>query len=351
MRGPNPAQVHILRNAVPIPHNGNQVLEPGEWLMNDDNAFQLALMAEKGTVGVRRWTGEDMPAVEVVRSILLIRSGAIGDLLMLSPCIKPLRDKYPDARITIACHKRHWPVMAGIEASLTDYPIHVSDLSSFALIISLENIVEIFTDKHAIDAFAEALGVTVADYRPVYRMTEAEKQAVIRNTGKRVALQLRASARIRDYHMEQWGEVITTLLQRGWEVMLIGKENPDIKWAPPELKDCSALSFREAAAVLATCDVFCGVDSAFFNLCPALGVPAIGLFGPVDWRTRVKEGMGQRALAGAGDCAPCGWTNSRAGHMFPPHGPCAKTGYCIPLAEIKPERVVAQIEKHARSHT
>jgi ADP-heptose:LPS heptosyltransferase len=118
---------------------------------------------------------------------------------------------------------------------------------------------------------------------------------------------------------------------------------------PPELVDCSHLSFRQAAAVLSTCDVFCGVDSSFFNLCPALGVPAIGLFGPVDWRTRVKEGMGQTALSGVGYCAPCGWTNSRAGHKFPPNGPCAKTGFCVPLADIKPERIVAKIDSYRAS--
>lgn len=283
---------------------------------------------------------------------------------MLSPCIGPLRAKYPNAKITLAANPKFHPVIWDENSPyhhLNSYPVPVDSLADYDFIIPLENVVELETEKHAIDAFADVLGVTVTDYRPVYKVTDEERQHaevlvahdLATKSGRwkrkpRVALQLRASARIRDYHMEHWGEVVSTLLAGGWEVMLIGQNNPDIRPLGTNIKDCSALSFREATAVLSTCDVFCGVDSAFFNLCPALGVPAIGLFGPVNWRTRVKEGMGQRALAGVGDCAPCGWTNSRAGQKFPPFGPCAKTGYCVPLAEIKPERVVAMIEKYAR---
>lgn len=355
--------MHVLKNTKPI---GS--LAPGEWLCQDDNAFQLAAMAERGTVELEKWTapkldmdvsfGAGQPTIyspAEPKHILLIRSGAIGDLLLLTPATRALRAKYPNAQITLCCNKRHWDIFAQGDTHFAEYPLPISEASEFDLIIPLENVVELSTEKgqHATDAFAEALGVTITDYKPIYKVTAADLTDFSTRWGSkpspRVALQLRASARIRDYHMVQWGEVVNTLLERGWEVMLIGKDNPaGIEQMGRQLKDCSALSFRQAAAVLSTCDVFCGVDSSFFNLCPALGVPAIGLFGPVDWRTRIKEGSGQRALSGVGDCAPCGWTNSRAGQKFPPFGPCAKTGFCVPLAEIKPERIVAMIEREAK---
>jgi ADP-heptose:LPS heptosyltransferase len=372
--------MHILSNPLPIPTLDGRgfELEAGEWLLNNESAFKLALRAERDGATVRPWKPNDLRGrnksriiadealdIPAPRSILLIRSGAIGDLLFLSCCITPLQAKYPNAQIWICCHKRHWDIFAGL-SHFIEYPLPIAELVNFDLVIPLENIVEIATEKgqHAIDAFADALGVKVTDYRPVYHVTGGERFMVQIHYGKtlakrtipnqpllyrpRVGLQLRASAKIRDYHMEHWGEVVNELLKRGWEVMLLGQNNPDVKPLGPNIKDCSALYFREAAAVLATCDVFCGVDSSFFNLCPALGVPAIGLFGPVDWKTRVKDGMGQYALAGVGDCAPCGWTNSRAGQKFPPHGPCAKVGYCVPLADITPERIVAKIERHAK---
>lgn len=232
----------------------------------------------------------------------------------------------------------------------------MDEIKGYDLIIPLENIVELSTEQgiHATDAFAEALGVTVTDYRPVYKVTDNElidaRNLVDHPSAiqkPRIALQLHASSIIRNYPVQLWIQVIQSLVTRGWEIMLLGNQDA-IKGAPDCVKDCSKLSFREAAAVLATCDVFCGVDSSFFNLCPALGVPAIGLFGPVGWKTRIKDTDKQRALCTPAPCAPCGWTNSRGGFKFPPNGPCAKLGYCVPLSEITPGRIVAKIERDAK---
>lgn len=355
--------MHILRNTQPVPGFGG-ILPPGEWLFNDQNAFTVALAAEAGTVRLDKWDDfkkEFWPANP--KAILLIRSGAIGDLLLLSPAILALQNKYPSANIALSCLQRHWPVVSAVEIQPIDYPVAVSVLGDYDLIIPLENVVEIETEKHAMDAFAAALGVKVEDYKPVYDVKGEEKlwaelmwrKRVDNETNQwipRVALHLCASSRIRNYPFDLWKEVMASLLKRGWEVMLFGSAGqlpPIGKNAHPGLKDCTHLTFREAAAVLATCDVFCGVDSSFFNLCPALGVPAVGLFGPVDWKLRVKEGSGQTALHGEAPCAPCGWTNSRAGVMFPPHGPCAQLGHCKPLSEIRPERIVSVIEREAKN--
>jgi ADP-heptose:LPS heptosyltransferase len=355
--------MHILRNSEPI---GS--LQPGEWLFHDTNAFEMALRARRGTCDVSPfWQNRtpwsfllrnDQPPKDYLacKSILLIRSGAIGDLLMLSACIEPLRLKFPNAMIHLSHNERHMPVTRGFNCDPAVYPMPLGGISGYDLIIPLENVVENATEKgqHGIDAYAEAIGITITDYRPIYKVTEQEAydanyrfpRPAIGGPVKRrprIALQLQSSSRIRDYHMAQWGKVVNLLLEKDWEIMLIGNKNPDTSKMGIRVRDCSALSFREAAAVLAQCDVFCGVDSSFFNLCPALDVPAVGLFGPVDSRTRAIEALGQHTLDGVGKCAPCGWTNSRAGQPFPAHGPCSQLGYCVPLSQIEPEAVVKKI--------
>lgn len=366
--------VHILRNQTPLAINYGQVLQPGEWLVQDEHAFQWAMMAERGSVEVRKWNLDNSMEAQYkrvkygIKSILLIRSGAIGDLLLMTPAVKALRTKYPQAQICLCCFKKHWDIFAQGDMHFVEYPIPAMDAAKLDLIIPLENIIELATDKriHATDAFAEALGVTVTDYRPVYKLAageielakvkyppgfdvwrEGNKKHEMHKPMPRLGLQIHPSSAIRAYPMPQWNAVIQGLINRGWEIMLLGKHD-SIKGAPPAIKDCSALSFREAAAVLSTCDVFLGPDSSFFNLCPALGVPAIGLFGPVDWRTRIKDGSGQLALTTAADCAPCGWTNSRGGRRFPEHGPCSKSGRCEPLASITPERIVAKVDAYRK---
>ena len=360
--------MHILKSSSPITTPGGVILPAGEWLLQDSNAFELALMADRGTVELSPWTNQiwdmvksgigqnGLPAGvhnESVQRVLIIRSGAIGDLLLFMPCLPALHAAYPNASITLSCFERHHAIFQQEHLRLDEYPIRKSVAERFDLVIPLENIVELSTDKgqHATDAYAEALGVTVTDYKPVYKVTEEEKAFAIESYGtgkKRIALQLHASTPIRDYPMQNWMAVMQELIKRGWEIMLLGNKD-SIQKLPPEIKDCSGLTFREAAAVLATCDVFCGVDSAFFNLCPALGIPAVGLFGPVDWRTRIKVGgnTGQVALHGEADCCPCNWTNSRNGRRFPAHGPCATSGRCDPLAGVSPGRIVSVIEREA----
>ena len=361
--------MHVVKTSSPIRFPDGTQLAPGEWLCNDDNAFQIGLMATRASVRAHTWNGVnpktnmwywDQSKPEWIKSILLIRSGAIGDLLLLSPCIAALKAKYPHAKITLACFPRHRPIVQdmGFDAVI-DYPVHLSAIGDHDLVIPLEHIVELSTEKgvHATDAYAEALGVSVIDYKPKYRVTDEETQWAhnafkrLHDTRQdkwtpRIALHLQSSASIRNYPMELWQVVIQALIERGWEVMLLGN-TVTMKGGPKGLHDCSRLSFREAAAVLATCDAFCGVDSSFFNLAPALGIPAVGLFGPVDWRTRVKEGNGQIALHGEG-CEPCHWTNARAGVKMPPLMPCAPKQQCVLLSSIRPERIVAVVEREAK---
>ncbi len=338
-------------------------LPAGRWLCSDANAFELAMIAERGTVKVEPWINytpwhfiipgaQGKVDVNSVGSILLIRSGAIGDLLFLTPCIAPLQARYPNATVTICCFKKHHAILANIhKTTVCDYPILEVHAKRYDLILGLENVIELAGSKHATEAFAEALGVTVTDYTPLYVVTSEEKNwaasSVPKGDKPRVALQLRASVKNRDYPMAQWNEVISGLVARGWEVLLYGSKGqvPTLpKNTPPEVIDCSSMTFREAAAVLATCDAFCGVDSAFVNLCPALGVPAIGLYGPFPWESRTSHSPKTRALSGVGDCAGCSWS-PQAGRHFPPNKECSKTQVCSVLASIEPKRALAKIDQ------
>lgn len=337
--------MHVLTNQTALPFAYGEMLQPGEWLLQDDHAFILAAQAPRGTVSVRPW--EQRASGE---GVLLLRSGAIGDLLLATPAIKVFEKERGFGSVWLCCFQRHFDIVGYGLCHRIEYPLPVSEAERFRQVISLEGVIEDATEKgvHAVDAFAAALGVTVTDYKPVYTVTDEElAQQPNRTPGKpRVAIHLQSSSRVRDYPLKQWFQVISTLVARGWEVVLLGSNSP-VRNLPASVLDCSGKTFREAAAILSTCDVFAGVDSSFFNLCPALGVPAVGLFGPVDWRTRVKEGSGQLALHGDG-CEPCHWTSPRMGKPFPSGKPCTEKGCCVLLESLKPERIVAKIEALAK---
>lgn len=307
------------------------------------------MIAERGTVTLQHWDASEHPVGASVSRILIVRSGAIGDLLFLSPAIQALEKKY-DCATYLSCFPKHHSVIRDFDCFAVPYPLPAESLKQYDMVIGLENVVELAGSKHATDAFAEAMGVTVTDYTPSYVVTAEEKIWAAKSLPKgdkpRVALQLRASVRNRDYPLAQWNEVITGLVARGWQVLLYGSKGqipPLPKGTPPEVLDCSSMTFREAAAVLETCDAFAGVDSAFVNLCPALGVPAIGLYGPFPWESRTSHAPKTKALSGVGECAGCCWS-PQAGRHFPPTQECSKTGVCSVLASIEPKRILAKVD-------
>ena len=149
--------------------------------------------------------------------------------------------------------------------------------------------------------------------------------------------------------MEKWLEVIRGIIARGWEVFIFGHPGlfPRLgNGAHLRNVTMDRLSFRESAAVLTTCQAFCGIDSVWVHMCHALDIPAIGLYGPFAWEIRTGKAPLTHALSGNGDCAPCHW-HIHAGQPFPPGKPCSALGpkaHCVVLASITPDRIVAKID-------
>lgn len=343
--------MHLLTNSAPVNLGGGLPdLQPGEWLMHDANAFEIALRAERGTVKIRDSGWEELfhPDGEV----LVMRSGAIGDLLMLTPCFP-----FIDARTGLSCFLHHWPLFqnwGGNTPKLEPYPFPLSLVNRYSHIVSLENTIEIDHEHHATDVFAKALGIPIPlkNYKPIYGVTDAEKEATKKwlfSGRPNIAIQPRASIPNRDYPGQLWGEVIIELEKRGWGILIIGRKGqvPPLgdKLKSPFIRNLAEedLSLRESVAVLSQCDAFAGVDSSFMHFAAALDIPSVSLHGAFPWQIRTKHYPLNTALTGPGDCAGCCW-HMHNGRMFPPNKPCTDKGFCVVLAGIKPERIVAKID-------
>lgn len=354
--------MHVLTLTAPL-DTGSAfgVLEPGNWLLQDQNAFECALMAERGTARLekrnasrKRHIYDDVNGTLVLpsESVLFIRSGAIGDLLLMSPAICAFKKANPDATIHLSCREQHHAIFGntGFSPNLIGYPIKAELADIFDRVISLEDVMEL-SDIHATDTFAAALGVTVEDYRPVFQLTEEERESAgVMMSGKRpkIGVQLKASTHNRNYPMDQWAKVIIGLEDRGWEVFLFGTPG-QVPPLPPALRRTfihdmsqSGMSFRETASILSHCNAFVGVDSALIHLCHALDVPAVGLYGAFSWQTRTAKAPLTHALMGTGECANCRW-HAKLGQHFPDM-PCRRTKKCSVLASIAPEIIITKVD-------
>lgn len=338
--------MHILENTQPIPLGKPGVLPPGRWLVQDQNAFEMGLMGERGSVTLTKIPNDMSPQTAI--NLLLLRSGAIGDLLLLSPAVRAFRAKHPQARITLCRFSMHAGLFdeTGIFDDYADYPLPVS--GNYDTIFSLENVLELNPTVHATDCFAAALGVTVTDYKPSYFVRNFEhkdaERYLKRSDRPKLAVQLLASANNRNYPMPLWKKVIDALILNGWHVILFGSPELTAKMNHGKFMTPLVGHFRECAAVFAGCTAFVGVDSVWSHMCHALDVPGVVLYGAFDPATRTGKNPGVTALVGQGPCAPCSH-HIHAGNHFPRQWPCAQKQVCSVLGSINPATVISAVNR------
>jgi ADP-heptose:LPS heptosyltransferase len=326
-------------------------LEPGMWLVTDQNACEIGLHCEREEYEISPFT--DWRQSGNVGGVLIVANGAKGDLLFLTPVLRELKTRLEGVNVTLACFPFHHSMFDGVDLfhKLIAYPVSLDEVAEFDRVVSLENVIENAGMTHSTDAFAKKLEVDViTDYQPVYCLTPFERawaEAGYQKAGRpRVGLQMAASVANRNYPLDHWLQVIKGIIGRGWDVFVFGYpgQYPRLQTSP-HLHNLTLdnLDFRQSAAVLSTCDAFCGVDSVWVHMCHALDIPAIGLFGPFPFEARTAKAPKTLAISGHGECAPCFW-HIHAGNQFPPNKPCSRVGKCVVLESIEPTRIIAKID-------
>lgn len=359
--------MHIVKSSEPINLGSFGTIPAGYYLTTDRNAFEIGLRGGKGMVEIQPFISPERVTVTQtdedhlestaapVRSVLILCNGAKGDLLFLSPVLKQLvkNSLGTNRSFKLACFSIHRDIFdyTGLEDMVIDYPVPLEEAEKFDRVIALEDTMDSGDDTHATDLFAKALSVsTVEDYKPTYTVLPPEhdwaRTTYGPGTKPRVGVQLTASVANRNYPLPRWLELFPLLIKRGWEIMVFGYpgQYPKLQ-SGPNLRNLTLdrLSFRQSAAVLSTCDAFCGVDSIWVHLCHPLAVPAVGLYGPFSWQSRTSKAPKTIALSGHGDCAPCRW-HRKVMQDFPPGKPCTQLRKCVVLDSIEPERIAAKID-------
>ena len=337
-----------------------------DYLVEDRNAAEIMLMHSDQYIRARpafdvakRWNND-------TKRICVISVGGFGDQILLTPCLRELKRALPQARIVVSCFENYQQPFFNLPYvdGFLPYPLPAEFLASFDAVICLEDVhrrdPEIKT-KHMTDLYADHCWLTqpFADKKPeMIPLPEELRWAagVLERTPdrKRIAIQVQAGHQCRTYPGEQLQEVVALLLQRKWEVFLVGARgefNATIAENQQFLHDLTTWNptFRQSAAFLTTCDVVLGPDSSLIHAAGALNVPAVGLFGPFPWQLRTKYSPSVYALQGNGSCAPCFHTSHFGQLLYPADGPCARTGRCEVLKSLSPDRVVAKLEKQANA--
>lgn len=283
-----------------------------------------------------------MPAsLRAPRTILVINVARIGDTLLVTPALRALATKWPEAAITFLGHPKrvevmeHLPFLAavggitkhrapwrgwmggkkwdlalvyGFDRSLVAYALRVArDVVAFsqgkpALDVRLLHCVQppAFQSDHAVPmrlALTRALGVPDSGMRLSYVVTAEERAAARAMLSARglvaakplVGMQVRAfpTKAWRDWPLEHFAALCRRISER-WpraHFLLFGSADdwPRTQDLAARLGRCAIslaglLRVRESAAVMDELDLFIGLDSGPTHIVGALETPLIGLY-------------------------------------------------------------------------
>ena len=292
--------------------------------------------------------------------ILLLHPGGLGDIILALPAIALLRERFPDARITMAGNLDHLSPIAGLHVdnaiSISTLPLHnlyadkelpVEDVrfwKSFDRIFSwtgsgdagfVRKMKQIHPDaqvapwrpgpreeRHVSQLFIDALGPEIAAGQKAHpaplllnsRLSRQGGQWLSQHgwdgTESLVALHPGAGSKTKRWPLERFICLARNLAAVGSKVLVIegpaesGLAAVVAEGLPPVIR-AESISLELLAAVIARSALFVGNDSGIAHLSAALGVPSVVLFGPTQPRHWAPLGPRVRALRDPRDCGAC----------------------------------------------
>lgn len=207
--------------------------------------------------------------------IIVKRKYAIGDVLLTTPVIRALHNKYRLCPIFV---ETDYPALFEgnpcVKSAAASIPV-----TPDAMVIDFNGYPEGTPGRHIIDSYAECAGVHVGEKDRVLEFYFKGTDAGRGLAGNWCTMHIGPTTWPgKNWPNDRWNSVAQYLRKRGWKVMLIGN--------PP--KDASILcdldmrgqsGYKELAALMAQTRFFIGVDSFPMHMAQAVKIPVVALFG------------------------------------------------------------------------
>jgi ADP-heptose:LPS heptosyltransferase len=300
--------------------------------------------------------------------ILLVRVGALGDTLMVTPAVRALKNRYPNAEIDFLCsesaapllelnrhlarlyriRRRNLPYLLSPEKHTLAKQLHSRNYDTAFLLETapryhqllrhaklphIGGFSEIAFDpaKHCIENYLNAVGFPNScpeDLQmelPVALEDEAVAERLMGHLkSPRIGLQVgygprqkkdNQTARLKGWSLQKFQDLSRLLLERGASLIFTGsmEDQEDVVSLLRQLPQDRVLSIagrtsvRELAAVQKRADLFISVDTGPAHMAAALGVPLIVLWGPAIYEQvrPISHASPVRILRVPPPCAPC----------------------------------------------
>jgi len=280
--------------------------------------------------------------------VVVQRRYARGDVLLATPIVRALRDKFPDHTLVVSTDIDE--IFAGnphvdlLMATSSGFRPRADDL-----VVNLDESYERQPKQHILSAYAEAAGVALPnpalelhldcrDYRTVGSLLEQAGE-VWQTVTRLVAVHMGATPD-RSWPAAHWQALIAALhADPRMGIVAVGAGADFHPPAAPRVLDLvGRLDLRETAAAVAIADVLIGPDSALLHFAAAVGTPAVGLYGMADPNLRVPFGAEQTAIRSPVNCVGC-----LHDLPAPNTNPRCKFGKSFCMEAIAPAPVIAAV--------
>lgn len=323
------------------------------------------------------------------KNIVVFSFSRIGDVVLSTAVISPLRERFPESNISFIAGPNSWEILWG-DIRLSELLIYDSHqkhsgvvgrlnfvkslkAKNFDLVIDLRDTViswvlgcqrwgasiwQRMDDKwkqlHAVDRYLSILnlhGVETKSAAPEIPLLPWERtnasefmsRAGIRRSDLVVGIHPGGSWRYKLWPVERFAQLADLIIHRFKAKVVIfagpGEENTQRQMA--ELMDYPAIlvsgtNLRELSALIQQCSLYIGNDTGPMHIAAAVGTRVISLFGPTDSRRSGPYGKGHIVISEKVPCSPC--------HPGKKPGHC-KLHVCKAMELITVERVIRVMEK------
>ncbi len=290
-----------------------------------------------------------------VRRILVIRPGGMGDMILLQPMLKSLRQHYPAAKIDLVCEKRNReiPTLAGASVRVLLY-----DAFPFRLLFQLwRGRYDIAIDAEQFHYFSAVMamlsrapvrvgfkinpgrntlythlvnynleGYEAAEFMRLLVPLGIQDEAVVQGCltipgsgqaqSRSLVIHVGASTRYKHWENGNTVELVKRLssLATTGDVILVGGRSEALvaeriaqeAAVGDRVKSLAGrLTLQQTAEVIGHAALFIGGDSGLAHLAVALGTPTVVMFGPSDHKKWGVESSRNVVVRKALACAPC----------------------------------------------
>jgi ADP-heptose:LPS heptosyltransferase len=253
----------------------------------------------------------------VERVCILRRTGGVGDVLMLTPGLRALKET--GVHVTFAIDlstSTYSQLLAG--CPFVDELIDSRRInhSSYDKVIDVSSVCIRQEHKglplvNRIDLFAKALGVEAKNKVPFYVVTakEAEQARSLRTSNKMVVLHVASDDIKRSWPIERYVELITGTEKLSITYLILDWEGGRDWSSYSNCIDVSGTDIREMGALIGEADCFIGPDSGPMHMAGALATPSVVLFGSTPPDSRINYYPSHTGIvASTVSCLGCWYT-------------------------------------------